>query len=211
MTSRPAAPARILAATTIAIATAAALSLAGCGTTRSVEPGSTGTAGPGSTDTTVAPTTSGPDTTTWGTVVATEAEIAEQTAALDDAAARWAEQGITDYTFSLQNNCFCAPEYVGPIDIVVVGGAAVSMTIGPETYDTSWAGSTVPPSSASWIAGTAEQLFDRIRAALGQKDFEATYDPVTGFPTRFYSDPMPGAVDDEYGFTTTDFAVTPGG
>lgn len=205
MVSRTPSPVRV------AVVALAALGLGACGTTLSVDPASTQTAGPGATDSTIAPTTSGPDTTAWGTIVATDEEIAQQTAALDAAVKRWAEQGITDYSFRLQNNCFCAPDYVGPIDIVVVDGAAVSMTIGPETYDTAWAGSTVPTQTASWIDGTAEQLFDRIRDALGQKDFEATYDPVTGFPSRFYSDPEPMAVDDEYGFTTTGFTVTPGG
>lgn len=185
--------------------------LGACGTTRSVSPGGTGattTGGAAVTTTTPTPESTVATTTGWeGTIVATEAEIAAQTAALDAAVARWEGVGAPTYTFTLTNGCFCAPETVGPIDIVVVDGVVQSMTLTDQVYDTTWIGSTVPAAQQQWIAGTAEALFDLIRGRIGQKDFEATYDATTGFPVRFYSDPIPAAVDDEFGFSTEHFGI----
>lgn len=184
------------------VATAAtAIGLSACGTLQSTDPADTGTVIESTTaptsPTSVAPTTTPADTTS-----------ADQLAALDAAERQWTSMGITDYRFTLVNDCFCIPAFVGPILVVVVGGAVESMTLGPDAQDQAWAGSTVPAETADMVAGTAEALFALIRDRVGQKDFRAEYDDATGFPIEFYSDPIPEAADDEYGFRTAAFEAT---
>lgn len=189
----------------VAAVNAAPVAIVACGTVKTVNPGSTATS-VASTDST------GSTTTDTGsvpvTVPATGPDVDAQRAALEAAERQWAATGVNDYRFTLTNNCFCVPPFSGPIEIVVVDGTAVSMTLGPDSWDPSWAGSTVPPEQAEWIAATADELFETIRTAIGQKDFRAVYDAATGFPVEFYSDPLPDAVDDEYGFTTAAFEAT---
>jgi uncharacterized protein YceK len=186
----------------LVVTAATAIGLSGCGTLQSTDPANTGTVvesttAPTSSSTSVAPVTTSADSTT-----------ASQLAALDAAEQQWSSMGITDYRFTMVNNCFCMPAYVGPILVVVVGGTVASMTLGPDAQDPAWAGSTVPAETAGMVAGTAEALFAVIRDRIGQKDFRAEYDDATGFPIEFYSDPIPEAADDEYGFRTAAFEAT---
>ncbi|MFM8311727.1 MAG: DUF6174 domain-containing protein [Ilumatobacteraceae bacterium] len=173
--------------------------------------GSLQTAGPAGTGTVVESTASStmPPASSAGTTTPTTApDAAGQLAALEAAERQWSSMGIADYRFTLVNNCFCVPAFVGPILVVVSGGAVESLTLGPDVGDPAWAGSTVPAETVEQIAGTAEALFAIIRERIGQKDFSAEYDEATGFPLGFYSDPIPEAADDEYGFRTAAFEAT---
>ncbi|MEY4607201.1 MAG: hypothetical protein RLY45_1961, partial [Actinomycetota bacterium] len=108
------------------VATAAtAIGLSACGTLQSTDPANTGTVIESTTastsPTSVAPVSTSADSTS-----------ADQLAALDAAEQQWMSMGITDYRFTLVNDCFCMPAFVGPILVVVVGGEVESMTLGPD-------------------------------------------------------------------------------
>lgn len=65
------------------------------------------------------------------------------------------------------------------------------------------------PHGGSFNAGlTVEAVFDLIEQEFDQGPFriEVSYDPVTGRPTRVYSDPMEYAADDEWLFLVNSFS-----
>lgn len=181
---------------------ATALGVAACGTLQSTDPANTGTVAESTAASTSSGSSAGPSTTP------PDSTAASQLAALDAAERQWSSMGIADYRFTLVNDCFCVPTYAGPILVVVVGGTVESLTLGPDVQDPAWVGSTVPADTADLVAGTAEAMFALIRGRIGQKDFRAVYDDATGFPLEFYSDPIPEAADDEYGFRTAAFEAT---
>ncbi len=111
----------------------------------------------------------------------------QPTAELDDAEQRWAEAGITDYTYTLTWQCFC-PEGGTPSAVEVQGGEVVGST--PELPE----------------ASTVEGLFDTVRSAIESDPdaFDVSYDAVLGYPTMLDVDPMANAMDEEYGFEAKD-------
>lgn len=190
-------------------AAAASWAVVACGSLQTAGPAGTGTVVESTANSTMPPASSVDTATSADTTTPAAApDAAGQLAALEAAERRWSSTGIADYRFTLVNNCFCLPAFVGPIQVVVSGGAVESLTLGPDVDDPAWAGSTVPAETTEQVAGTAEALFAIIRERIGQKDFRAEYDEATGFPLEFYSDPIPEAADDEYGFRTAAFEAT---
>lgn len=118
-------------------------------------------------------------------------------AALADAEARWAAAGATSYRFTLVRSCYCSDEWIGPFDVTVTDGVASVTRLGV----------AVDPTIAAELPLTAELLFAHLRAHLGDVDYRATFDAATGFPLSFWSDPIPGAADDELGLDTSDLQL----
>jgi hypothetical protein len=106
---------------------------------------------------------------------------------LDAARQRWADNGPSSYTITIQELCFC-PETIW-ID-TVVDGAVVTHEPAADSdgfYD---------PGSR-----TMEGLFDEIQAAIdeGFATFEADYDPVSGAVERYWVDVSEMMADEEHG------------
>ena len=102
---------------------------------------------------------------------------------LNAAEVRWSEGGLENYRFHVRRSCFCPPVYTRDYRVDVVDGQA---------YD-----------AAKWIkdVDTVPKLFARIQEGIdGDGTIEVTY-ADSGLPTSISADPVPMAVDDEYGIT----------
>lgn len=117
---------------------------------------------------------------------------------LDAARARWDELGIADYTWSYRRSCFCPPFAV---TVVVKGGEAVSHEIEADP--------AVDPVVVEEVEiFTVEDLFDEVQRAIDTAD-EVTveYEDETGRVTTLDVDQITNAVDDEFGYAVTSFAL----
>jgi hypothetical protein len=112
---------------------------------------------------------------------------------LDENRDKWRAQGLTTYSFTLHQVCFCGIN--GPVRVVVVNGSAVNATMISN-------GQSVDPRFVSSI----ESLFDFIQRGIANHSavLEVTYDPARGFPTRIVSDGSKSAVDDEVTYEVSD-------
>ena len=106
---------------------------------------------------------------------------------------KWRAQGLTTYSFTLRQACFCGIN--GPVRVVVVNGSAVNATLISN-------GQTIDPRFVSSI----ESLFDFIQRGIANHSavLEVTYDPARGFPTRIVSDGSKSAADDEVTYEVSD-------
>jgi hypothetical protein len=111
-------------------------------------------------------------------------------AGLEAAVARWGDLGASRYQFSLQIDCYCLEEYRGPFLVEVDG----------ETVAISRAGVAVSEEVRAALPLPVEALFARVRARLDDVSLRLVFDQTTGLPIEFYSDPIPAAADDEWGF-----------
>lgn len=164
------------------IAAALALTLAACG----AEPGNESTP-PLPTDPTAPASEPTPDPTTPPTPTppprVLRYDAAEVRAELDDARARWAEQGQPPYRWTYSPVCFCPQR---EIQIDVIAGRIV--------HSTAEDGLTVAA------------VFDLIDEQIGTAaDVRVTYDDL-GYPTSFYVDIDEMMADEEFGFELVDFA-----
>jgi len=108
--------------------------------------------------------------------------------------------GPSDYAFTLRVGCFCP--YTGPLRITVHDNEVVDVRqLGPVLGG---------PVSQDWLdeqAMTLEELDALVdRARREADDVDVTYDPTYGFPTDVYIDWIKDAVDDEIGYTVTDYS-----
>jgi len=106
---------------------------------------------------------------------------------------KWRAQGLTTYSFTLRQVCFCGIN--GPVRVVVVNGAAVNATLISN-------GQLVDPRFVSSI----ESLFDFIQRGIAKHSavLEVTYDPTRGFPARIVSDGSKSTADDEVTYEVSD-------
>lgn len=113
--------------------------------------------------------------------------------------ATWADAGIDTYTITIERMCFC-PD-VGPYEVSVVGGEAVSV---------SKDGEDVPlddPSLATWPL-TVEDLFAEVdEAERTADDVTVSYDATLGFPKKLFIDRIENAIDDEMSYVVRDLRV----
>ena len=114
--------------------------------------------------------------------------------------ALWAGKHITDYSFDIRIKVF-VPGSGNPIHIEVQNGVAAE-------YNQT---SEIPAPLPDWIISgydTIEKLFTRIENAYEEQAHSVTvgYDPVYGFPNEASVDPVEMMVDEEWGFTVTNFA-----
>jgi hypothetical protein len=117
---------------------------------------------------------------------------------LDEARERWEQNGSPSYVFHYRRQCFC-PELA--LRVTVASGAVT--TIHDLTADTAFAtidqGYTIPA-----LLDRVQEFIDRPVAAL-----TVTYHASTGVPLTVAADPIANAVDDENGFTVTEFVANP--
>jgi hypothetical protein len=115
----------------------------------------------------------------------------------------WKDQGLKNYDFTLQRDCFCPEEWRGPVNIQVRNGAAISVT---------YVSSGVVVTEGKFDkADTVDKLFTILKNAYdGKGDFEqkaetinVTYHAQMGYPTTFYIDVSQTIADEEQGYTVT--------
>lgn len=108
--------------------------------------------------------------------------------------------GPSDYAYTLRVGCFCP--YVGPLRITVQNGEVVGVRQ-LEPIDGG------PQNVQDWInkqAMTLVELDALVDRALREADdVDVEYDPTYGFPANVYIDWYKDAVDDEIGYTVTDY------
>jgi hypothetical protein len=120
----------------------------------------------------------------------TTSSLTGDRAGLETAVSRWESLGASRYQFSLQIDCYCIEEYRGPFLVEVDG----------ETVAISRAGVAVSDEVRAALPLPVEALFARVRDRLDDVGLRLVFDQTTGLPIEFYSDPIPAAADDEWGF-----------
>ena len=112
---------------------------------------------------------------------------------LDENRDKWRAQGLTTYTFTLSQFCFCGIN--GPVRVFVSNGAVINATqiSNGQALDTRFASSI-------------ESLFDFIERGIAKHSvvLEVTYDPARGFPTQIVSDGSKNIADDEVTYQVSD-------
>lgn len=114
------------------------------------------------------------------------------------AAALWARTGIDDYRFTIVRGCFCPAE--GPSVVTVRDGVVTEVLRG---------GVPIDPADLPRVPLTIPAVFELLRGLGPDAEFEATYDLVTGAPSEVSVDPIPNAIDDEFGLTISDLTAQP--
>jgi hypothetical protein len=114
---------------------------------------------------------------------------------------KWADQKVSHYRYTLRVLAFAPVERTAPVDIEVRDGIAVSAL-----YQESGQGAT---NEIIRNADTVEKLFDIIQNAIDDKVDEVTveYDTAYGYPKGIRIDPLKTAIDEEIGYTVSEFQV----
>ena len=115
----------------------------------------------------------------------------------------WKDQGLRNYDFTFERQCFCPEDWRGPVNIQVRNGVAVSVT---------YASSDEAVTEGKFNnANTIDKLFTMLENAYaGKGDFEqkadtinVTYDAQMGYPTSFFIDVSYTIADEEQGYTVS--------
>ncbi len=114
---------------------------------------------------------------------------------LEAARDRWASKGPANYTFRYTRHCFC-PQLVLRVTVVDGQVSAIEDLEADTVY--------VAPLPDYSIPGLFHRVQDFID--LPVHTLSATYDPLNGMPLSVAADPIANAVDDENGFSVTEFA-----
>ena len=119
----------------------------------------------------------------------------------------WKDQGLRNYDFTLERQCFCPEDWRGPVNIQVRNGATVFVT-----YVSSGAAVTEGKFDN---ADTIDKLFTMLKNAyVGKGDFEqkadtinVTYNAQMGYPSTFFIDVSQTMADEEQGYTVTNLVA----
>jgi hypothetical protein len=90
----------------------------------------------------------------------------------------WNQKKINNYRYKLSNNCFCLPDFRGPVIIEVRNGITKSIT-------NAQTGKRVDPKLLQQYS-TIPKLFTLIRNTINSRESELTvvYNPQLGYPTQ---------------------------
>lgn len=114
---------------------------------------------------------------------------------LDEALARWEAADLDAYRFTLRRSCFCpSPDFTGPFDVTVRGGAIASVRLDGAAVDAE-------------RAVTVDDLFALIEEAYDREaeTVRVTFDPEVGAPTEVYIDYSSMMADEEISYTVSGF------
>lgn len=123
----------------------------------------------------------------WGN--ATAEQIAERTADLDTAEAKWTAANLQDYSFRIRRYCFCFTQALGPAKVKVRDGK--------------------PHGGGKWFKeeNTIDELFETIRANLDSDGFDVRYGGKLGIPKVISLDPSLMTADEEVGYEVDRFRL----
>jgi hypothetical protein len=120
-------------------------------------------------------------------------------AGLTEAVQAWQASGISDYELAMRRTCGeCLPVDALAVVVTVSGGEkAVSLASNGE-----------PVAAQPRTYPDVDGLFDLIEDfALAGAHVEVDYDDELGFPRSISVDPVPDAVDDEFGYVIDDLII----
>jgi hypothetical protein len=106
----------------------------------------------------------------------------------------WASHAIDDYQLTLVQQCFCPN--TDPLVVTVRDGIATGVTSN---------GLAVAPALIANVPKTVPELFDIVAENADAADMVVAWDALLGFPTSISIDRIENAIDDEVGYTVTDF------
>ena len=126
---------------------------------------------------------------------------------LDTSEKLWKDQGLKNYDFTLERQCFCPEDWRGPVNIEVRNGVAISIT-----YVSS--GLAVTGGKFDDV-DTIEKLFAILKGAYaGEGDFEQQADTINvnynaqmGYPTNLFIDVSQTIADEEQGYIITNLVA----
>lgn len=126
--------------------------------------------------------------------------------------AKWRQNGSQSYSVTQTISCFCPPEFRGPFDVVVAGGAITSVVFSPSSGLPN-----PPPNNINNNLLTVEGAFDRLEGFLKRKEgnrvarVTVTYDSALGYIKSFFVDINTLIADEEqsYTFENLKLAVPP--
>ena len=108
--------------------------------------------------------------------------------------AQWFAKGVDDYAFTVSRQCFCPS--TEPFVVTVSDGVTIGITR---------AGKPAAAIELQGIPTSIPALFAIVTANAQAGDMTVEWEPTFGFPTAIQVDPIPNAIDDEFGITVTDF------
>jgi hypothetical protein len=125
----------------------------------------------------------------------------EPLAALSAAAERWHGSGVTDYELTMKRSCGeCLP----------TSALRVTVSVLDDMKTVTRADDGIPVEAPPGTYPDVPELFDLIEEMLlAGADVEAQYDSELGYPRSVAIDPVPGIVDEEFGFVVEEFRVGP--
>jgi hypothetical protein len=109
----------------------------------------------------------------------------------------WAAQRIEDYSFTVEVDCFCPPEFRGPFEVWVASGETARATFGGEPIGERVDGRFL----------TVEGLFGFVERNSYADAIEVTYDSEFGYPEVIDVDPVRNAIDDEVRVSILEFSI----
>lgn len=123
---------------------------------------------------------------------------------LNAAQNKWRRTQPAHYRYTLQNSCFCPPEYLKPIMIRAFKGKVQQATLLPDNKPL--------PTARKAQAVPIEGLFNIVQTAINRRAYsiKATYHQRYGYPVSVSIDYDPRIADEETYFSTRDFQVASG-
>jgi hypothetical protein len=119
----------------------------------------------------------------------------------------WKNQGLMNYDFTLERQCFCPEDWRGPVNIQIRNGSTISVT---------YVSSNVVVTEGKFDnADTIDKLFTILKNAYnGKGDFQqkadtinVTYNSQMGYPATFFIDVSQTIADEEQGYTVTNLVA----
>ena len=112
----------------------------------------------------------------------------------------WDAQHIRTYTFTIERQCFCPPDFGGPFEVTVVEGAPTLVT---------FQGGVALADRVQDLPKTMEAVFNVVFQNAATEPL-VVYDDRFGFPLRIGVDPIPNAIDDEFTIVVSNFRPADG-
>jgi hypothetical protein len=115
---------------------------------------------------------------------------------------RWVSAGIHSYEFDFRRSCFCVPESIEKVHIVVRNDVVTSVLRSRDGQ---------PASTAVGAWPRVDELFEDVQRRLeqGAERLEVSYDPTYGYPRSIVADVILMAADDEYSLTAENLRRLP--
>ena len=119
---------------------------------------------------------------------------------IDEAERTWQSRRILHYSIEERNNCFCP-----------FGGQFVELTVDRDSISriVSLPDSSGLPAQDHAYFRTIDDIFRLLHSIDpdGVASMNLEFDPEYGYPKEVFVDPVPGAVDDEFGFSLRNLRI----